>query len=157
MPKFTYTRNETGDFVCPYCEKVVPRTNASTMHYHMKRHEGNLPFKCSTCDYGCLFQRSLDLHRFAKHPQEEGRPTLQRISCPSCPFQTLTKGNCIIHFLRKHCRSEVQEILGENETCLRCGIEFHSNTAFQYHASSCIRIRDTARNELLQNLLTQAA
>ncbi len=155
MTKYTYQRNENGDFTCPHCPKVVPAKNASTMHYHLKRHEGNLPFACKSCDYKCLFQRTLDLHSVSKHPNEKQAQPISTLKCPinGCTFESLTKGNCIIHFMRKHCKPEVAQILSENDTCSRCNLEFQSNTAFQYHATSCIQIQDATKAKMLQTLL----
>lgn len=154
MP-YTYKRNENGDFVCEHCAKIVPKENPSTMHYHLKKHDGNLPFQCSHCDYKCQFQRSLDLHLAAKHPESEQAKKKKMLKCPACEFETLTQGNRIIHFIRKHCRNEVNTVLQENQnglSCKKCKKEFSSSTSFHYHCADCILIKDPERKKMFQSM-----
>ena len=156
MP-YVYKKNENGDFVCEHCGKVVPKENPSTMHYHLKKHDGDLPFQCAHCPYKCQFQRTLDLHLAAKHPESEQAKKKKLLKCPCCEFETLTQGNRIIHFIRKHCRNEVNSVLEEKDnsySCKRCQKVFASSTAFHYHCADCITIKDSQKR---QQLLTMRA
>jgi uncharacterized Zn-finger protein len=75
------------------------------MHYHLKKHEGNLPFACTLCDKQFLHATTLELHRKAQHDKEEER----MFKCPvsGCTFKgTLTRSNLIVHYVRKHKKEE---------------------------------------------------
>jgi KRAB domain-containing zinc finger protein len=149
---FEYIRNEQGLFVCPHCK--VTKTRQNTMHYHLKKHEGKLPFQCSTCKKEFQFQQTLDLHRLAKHCDV----TDKKFKCPfaNCEFQSLTEGNRRIHFLRKHCAEDIQRIQDANNQfqCTACKKSFKSSTAFHYHASSCVNIHDKTRRDMLEKMLS---
>jgi len=124
------------------------------MHYHLKRHADDLPFACKTCDYKCQFQQTLDNHKAAKHPESAEAKKAVMYKCPmdGCAFQTLTQGNRVIHFIRKHCKAEVDQILHENSlSCKICKKTFQSNTSFHYHAASCITLKNTT---LITHLLS---
>ena len=151
---YTYKRDENGLFICPHCPEK--KKNQNTMHYHLKRHDGDLPFECATCKKKFQFQRTLDIHRAAKHKESAEAKTAVFYKCPidGCQFQTLTQGNRIIHYVRKHCKAEVDKILAEeNLGCKVCKKEFQSNTAFYYHASDCIAINDTQRYKFLMQII----
>ena len=138
---FKYNRDENGYCICPHCG--IKKENTSTMSMHRRICEGDLPHECKHCEYKCLSSQRLKDHVAAKHPEtEEGKKTLH-LKCPvdGCTFQTLTNGNRIIHFMRKHCIKYVMNILETSDTtfdCKRCSKKFQSNTAFQYHAAHCI-------------------
>jgi DNA-directed RNA polymerase subunit RPC12/RpoP len=143
--KMTYIRNEQGHYVCPECGAIKAKQN--TMHYHMKTHEGHLPFKCQTCKKEFLHSQTLALHISARHSKNEAN----YITCPSCPFKSLTKSNCIVHFMRRHCEEEVKLFSKNGLTC-SCEKVCNSNTAFLYHISQCIEL-PVEKQQLLQTLL----
>lgn len=130
-----YQRNADGDFVCPFCGKVVPKEKQNTMHYHLKTHAGDLPHKCATCGKGYAQKQSLDLHILWNHQKDKNI-----VECPvkGCGFKATTWANRRIHFLRKHCKAEVSKIHGDGHTCKVCQKSFNSSTAFYYHAGDCI-------------------
>ncbi len=153
---YEYVRNEQGFFVCPHCKITKKRQN--TMHYHLKKHEGKLPFQCSTCKKEFQFQQSLDLHRLSKHCQNS-KEKIPKFKCPSpnCPFESLTEGNLRIHFLRIHCTEDVQRILQHSNDkfcCTACKKSFQSSTAFHYHAASCISIQEKSKRDMLDDLIS---
>ena len=155
MSKTQYQRNADGDFICPHCPKVISKENPSTMHYHLRKHEGNYAYSCKHCEFKSFFQHKLDHHMVAKHSNEAQVPKIPVLKCPfpNCTFQSLTKGNCVIHFMRKHCKQEVDVLLDQNGICRHCGAEFQSNTAFQYHASTCASIQDAPKHTMLRTIL----
>ena len=66
---FEYHYNDNGDLICPHCDKVVPKkenadgtfsARQSTMHYHMKTHEG--PFTCRHCNKEYTHEFNLKQH-----------------------------------------------------------------------------------------------
>lgn len=154
---YTYTKNDTGLFVCPHCGET--KKNQNTMHYHLKRHDNDMAFACKHCDYKCQFQNTLNLHIAAKHPETEVAKNTPILKCPhtGCTFQTLTHGNRIIHFVRKHCKTETSIILQDTDNgleCRSCKKTFSSSTAFHYHAAHCVQVKDSAKLRLLQTLMT---
>ncbi len=151
---FEYTRNEQGLFVCPHCK--VTREKQNTMHYHMKKHEGKLPFQCSTCKKEFQFQQSLELHRLAKHCDI----VKKKCKCPvsDCDFQTHQDGNLRVHFLRKHCMDDIQRILQNTNNmfqCTACKKSFKSSTAFHYHATSCVNIQNKTFRDMLEKMISE--
>ncbi len=155
MVKRVYQRNDNGELMCPHCPFTAAKANASTMHYHVRKHEEKFTHTCQHCEFKTFFQNKLDYHMAAKHPDVKQETQIHALKCPfpNCTFQSLTKGNCLIHFMRKHCKQEVEQLLGQGGTCRNCGQEFQSNTAFQYHASSCIRIPDVPKTTMLRTIL----
>lgn len=143
---FKYIRDESGNCICPHCG--ITKSKTSTMSMHRRICEGDLPHECQHCDYKCLSSQRLKDHVAAKHPTTEEAKAVPHLKCPvdGCTFQTLTGGNRIIHFMRKHCITQVTNILTTTDTtfnCKRCAKIFQSNTAFQYHAAHCITLTDT--------------
>ena len=153
---FKYERNENGDCICPHCGITKPKV--STMSMHRRMCEGDLPHECAHCDYTCLSRQRLVDHMSAKHPNSEEAKRAHLLKCPvdGCTFQTLTIGNRIIHFMRKHCMRQVATILETSNTtfdCKQCSKKFQSNTAFQYHAAHCITLTDVALSANLRTVL----
>jgi uncharacterized Zn-finger protein len=154
--RMIYIRNEHGMFVCPTCG--ITKKNQSTMHYHMKKHEEEMEFKCTKCDKAFIHAQALKIHMDARHGK--GKKTKEH-SCPvrDCPFESGNKGNCRTHFLRMHCAKETAEILDRDmETgtisCTSCGGEFGSLSAFYYHTVMCIELPATdTRAKMLDSLL----
>ena len=137
-----YKRNDAGDFVCPHCDKVVPKEHQNTMHYHMKLHDGELPHKCSYCKSEFQHKGGLDMHKMARHP--ERMKSVEKLECPvdKCPYSSITKANLKIHFLRIHCKTQVNAIKegsGSDIGCKSCKCHFKSSTAYYYHVGACIK------------------
>ena len=146
-----YIKNEQGWFVCPSCNVV--KQNQNTMYYHMKKHEGKLPFECSICKKDFIQKASLELHMLSKH-KDKNVEKVDTFQCPfeGCEFKALTKANRRIHCLRKHFKNEITDIMEENNTCSTCKSSFLSNTAFYYHALGCIRVNEHAKQELIKSI-----
>jgi len=132
---YVYQKNAAGDYVCSVCQ--VTKKNQNTMHYHLKTHEGHLPFECTTCKKEFLHAQTLAVHIAARHSKKEAAA----LKCPLCPHKTLTKANRIIHFMRKHCNEEVHALKIANNTCPTCSKQSNSSTALLYHLSTgCIEL-----------------
>jgi hypothetical protein len=57
----------------------------------------------------------------------------------------LTKGNCVIHFLRTHYQEETDSIMvrdGKVINCNNCDKNFNSSSSFYYHCKDCIDFKD---------------
>ena len=135
-----YTRNEDGDFVCPHCAKVVPKTKQNTMHYHLKKHAGDLPHECDTCGRKFAQRQSLELHIQVRHADMlEDEEDVQKFDCPveGCEFSAHTWANRRIHFFRKHCTKQVKA-LKDGNSCKGCNRTFNSPSAFFYHLGGCL-------------------
>ena len=148
----TYTRNEEGLFVCPDCGAT--KKNQSTMHYHMKKHEEKLNHACKVCKKEFLQKQTLDLHMRSKHPDSDTK----KFKCThdNCDFTSLTKGNCIIHYLRVHYQNEINEIMlkdGNTFSCIQCENEFSSSSSFYYHCKDCIDFKDDKFDKFEEVLL----
>lgn len=143
---FEYMKNDNGDFVCQHCENyVVPHNKQSTMnmHYHAK-HSGDLPHGCNHCTRRFLSRISLEQHIQTNHMDRAVRAeTAETFECPfeGCNYTAYTAGNRRIHFLRKHCAKDVQDIMVKTDTsyqCTECQEIYKSSTAFYYHAGKCL-------------------
>ena len=131
---YVYTKNAEGEYVCPVCK--VTKKNQNTMHYHLKSHEGHLPYTCTTCKKEFLHSQTLAVHVAARHSTGDNS-----LKCPLCPHKTLTKANRIIHFMRKHCTEEIAALKVADHTCPKCTKVCNSSTAFIYHLSTgCLEI-----------------
>jgi uncharacterized Zn ribbon protein len=146
MP-FKYIKDDEGNFVCPHPECGITKKNQNTMHYHMKKHEEQLTHVCKLCKKQFLQKQTLDLHVRSKHPEysSEKDENKNKFSCTfkDCNFTSLTKGNCLIHCLRKHFQNEIKDIMFTDEDtkiiyCNKCTNEFNSSSAFYYHCKGCI-------------------
>jgi len=143
---YTYQKNNNGEYVCHICQAV--KKNQNTMHYHLKRHEGHLPFECSTCKKEFLHAQTLAIHMAARHSDHDAAT----LKCPLCPHKTLTKANRIIHFMRIHCATEIADLKATDHTCPRCSKACNSSTSFIYHLSSgCLEL-SAQKQELLSAL-----
>jgi DNA-directed RNA polymerase subunit RPC12/RpoP len=140
---YIYQKNEAGDYVCSICQAT--KKNQNTMHYHLKTHEGHLPFECKTCKKEFLHAQTLAVHVAARHSKEAAG-----LKCPLCPHKTLTKANRIIHFMRKHCGPEI-EALKAGHRCPKCSKDCNSSTAFLYHLAGCIELGEE-KQKLLEAL-----
>ena len=153
MP-LVYKKNKEGLFVCPHCD--YKKSNQSSMHYHMKKHEEERSHICKTCKKGFLQKQTLELHIRSKHPELKTTEE-KKSSCPfdKCAFTAMTKGNCIIHCLRTHFQEEMKASMNVHEDtkiieCTTCNKEFQSSCSFYYHAKRCFPF-DT-KNEKYQKL-----
>jgi len=144
-----YVRNKNGEFVCPSCSVV--KANQNTMFYHMKKHEGKLPYVCDICSKDFIQKSSLELHKLSKHKEDNNN--LYKCPYPNCQFESIQKANRRIHCLRKHFINEICDI-NDELYCLNCKEEFQSETAFFYHAINCISINcdDKIKNSIVNTL-----
>jgi uncharacterized Zn-finger protein len=121
----------------------------------MKTHEGKLPFECKTCSKQFLHASTLEIHRKAHHHVEHERV----YKCPSegCSFKgALSKGNLVIHYVRRHCHDEITKMLNRTETtfqCKECNKEMKSATAFHYHSVKCLPVLDSVRQKELETII----
>jgi hypothetical protein len=151
---FTYQRDEQGLFVCPHCD--YKKSNQSTMHYHLKKHEEQLSHICKLCKKGFLQKQTLDLHIRSKHPELLKTPDAKKYSCcfDNCTFSSLTKGNMVIHCIRIHFQEEMKDIMKTKENneleCEACRKEFYSSSSFYYHAFQCLSEKNEKRKRLQQ-------
>ena len=145
-----YIKNENGHFVCPNCEVV--KKNQNTMYYHMKKHEGKLPFECDICKKDFVQKSSLELHKLSKHKGSKKEVDTFKCVFDNCEFKSITKANRRIHCLRKHFQESVNTIM-DDKNCIRCNKLFQSQSAFYYHVSSCIQVDDEILNKKLQEIL----
>lgn len=94
----------------------------------------------------------------ARHPEHLEGKNIQKFRCPvdGCEFESITKANRRIHFLRKHCHDAVvkhmKDTVVENKKvieCVCCSEKFNSNTAFHYHIGKCLVDHTVAAHPLL--------
>lgn len=142
MP-YNYQKNAAGLYVCEHCGVTKERQN--TMHYHLKKHEGHLPFQCTHCKKEFLQASTLALHIAARHPNVASTASTATdapppsFGCPCCNHTTLTKANAVLHYLRTHCKEEVKAFQGKHTHALTCGAckkVCNSATAYLYHIAS---------------------
>jgi hypothetical protein len=138
---FKYNKDSNGNFTCPDCKFTT--INQSTMHYHLRNHDGSLTHECKHCDMKFLQKSVLELHIVSKHSDVANKDTYK---CPCCTYSDLRKGNCIIHFTRIHLK-EITDKLKQKSTqdevaveCSECNKSFKSMTMFYYHTSKCIKV-----------------
>ena len=148
-----YIKNDDGYFVCPSCDVI--KKNQNTMYYHMKKHDGKLPFECDICHKDFVQKSSLELHKLSKHKNNSSKNDDITYKCvfPNCDFESITKSNRRIHCLRKHFQKEISQIVGENNSCNSCKKSFQSQTAFYYHVSSCITNLDADKQKMLNLII----
>ena len=140
---YKYIRNEAGEFVCPHCQVV--KKNQNTMHYHMKKHDGELPHECKHCKQRFLLPRILNLHLSAKHADKEKVEVEEQFKCPhdDCDYSSLTKANRRIHYFRVHMKDIISKNVEKNDdayTCKGCNKELNSQTSMYYHIGTCITL-----------------
>jgi hypothetical protein len=153
--RFQYYKNSDGHFVCPICKKVTE--NQHTMHYHYKNKHQNTPKDnmCTVCGKKFIFEKQLQNHMISKHEAKAE----SMICCPArdCAFKSLTKGNCLIHYVREHLRDVIAkyEIPIENTKKIQCGSCMkvcESGTSFKYHISKCLITQKLVEDPLLTQL-----
>jgi hypothetical protein len=138
-----YQKNALGQYMCPHCAYTA--RIQSTMHYHLKKHDGALPHACTHCNQKFLQKSLLDLHISARHEETlEKKQEKFKCPCTGCSYEDFRKGNRLIHFLRVHmkdCTDSLKEKSKESDSviaCKGCLKSFKSVTQFYYHASSCV-------------------
>jgi DNA-directed RNA polymerase subunit RPC12/RpoP len=141
MP-LTYTKNEQEEYVCPECDFTTTKQN--TMHYHLKKHNNALNYKCNKCDKAFIQKQALTLHIAAKHSDADKKEKKFACTFNDCDFKALTKANCIIHSIRMHYQEEcaaISEIQDDNKIgCTECKKTYASASAFYYHAKGCLKL-----------------
>ena len=143
---YQYVRNENGEFVCQHCQVI--KKNQNTMHYHLKKHEGDLPHECKHCKQRFLHLRILNLHIAARHSDEKSDEEQEHFECPhkDCSYSSLTKANRRIHYFRIHMKDIIDKNVKKDDkvyTCLSCNKEMKSQTALYYHVGQCVRLPPT--------------
>ena len=139
--KSKYIRNESGHFTCPHCDKVTERQN--TMFYHLKKHAGDLSYRCTEagCDRAFIQKSGLQQHVAQAHPDvtDKSNPYANHMyTCleENCDHACRMKENLMIHIARKHS----PWIPAYTGSCL-CLKSFASATAYYYHATSCASLQ----------------
>ena len=95
--KFSYKRDSDGHLMCNECDfKPKPTTkhpkgNPSTLHYHLKSHEGNFAFECKTCKKSFLQKLTLTNHILSRHPELNEKIVTFNCPEPNCEFKSITK------------------------------------------------------------------
>jgi hypothetical protein len=137
-----YHKNESGEFLCQHCQYTAH--NQSTMHYHLKKHEGALPHSCKHCDARFLQKSLLDMHIKSRHSETLEHKETFKCPCNGCAYEDLRKGNRLIHFVRVHLKDLTDSLKCKptDESCIAsckvCSQNFKSLTQFYYHASKCV-------------------
>lgn len=114
---------------CPLCPYLTPLR--STMVQHMGAvHRADLEgkpltgkFKCEDCDFSCLFECQLKIHRIRKHNKE--RP----FKCNECEYSAVLKADLDKHISIKH-RFERPYM------CEVCGFRSQSQGGYNRHKRS---------------------
>ena len=141
-----YTKNESGDYICPHCPKYTAK-RMNTMLYHMKKHAGEYPHECKYCDCKFNFYKPLEYHIQSKHPEYVKKEQTPSFKCPcaSCSYCAATDRDRKVHFVRKHCKDQLSNLLQKSETkfmCSQCSREFNSRDMFCYHAVDCLNKKE---------------
>lgn len=170
-PSRNYLRDGSGHLYCDKCDfkpKATdkhPNGNPSTMHYHLKKHDGDFTYICNTCKKGFLHKQPYENHIVSKHSNEATttRNNVTMFECPesTCVFKSLTKANCRIHFIRKHCPEIISKYCKTEKNidtdlvfeCLQCNNNFKSHTAMLYHVGQCLSDNNVKINQLLTDML----
>jgi hypothetical protein len=139
-----YVKNTDGNYVCQHCQFTAH--NQSTMHYHLKKHDGALPHPCKHCDARFLQKSLLDMHVKSRHAETLEEKQTFKCPCKGCSYEDIRKGNRLIHFVRVHLKDCVESLKcnPSEDTmvagCKSCQQNFKSLTQFYYHASKCVTL-----------------
>jgi len=147
VKKMKYERNEKGEYICSHegCGFTAKPKNASTMHYHMKKHMGALTHVCD-CGKAFVQKSGLQQHHIQIHG-DGGR----FYDCPWCEHSCKMKPNLLIHIGRKHGSEWIRPMIQENTdhgSCTECKKTFTSVTAYYYHAVQCFTPPDIVAEKL---------
>ncbi len=154
-----YTKNADGEFTCPHCEYTA--RIQSTMHYHLKKHEGTLPHVCKHCDMRFLQKSYLDMHVKSRHADTLEKKDTFKCPCNNCGYEDIRKSNRRIHFVRVHLKPLVDAIKTKTSvegcvaSCSECNQSFKSMTQFYYHSAGCIK--PTEQHPLYNDWMTVRA
>ncbi len=132
--KMTYTRNEKGEFVCPYEGCGVTKARQNTMFYHMKKHAGNMNYVCDVPGCGKAFIQKSGLQQHVLQAHSGDAPEWQ---CPCCDHVARVKSNLMIHVARMHGSGWIPHPGTGESSCTGCKRSFSSATAYYYHAIQC--------------------
>ena len=141
---FEYKKNESDEYVCHHCNFTAKYQ--STMHYHLKKHEGALPHPCKHCDARFMQKSLLDLHIRSRHSKTLEKKDMFECPHEGCEYKDLRKGNRLIHFIRTHLTDIVKHLKlpskdqGCVASCKSCTKSFKSLSQFYYHASNCVTV-----------------
>jgi len=135
---YTYQKDANNLYVCMACKFTC--LNQNTMHYHYKTHDIKKDHTCTHCAKDFISRQALERHNESKHE----RPKTV-YGCKLCKFESGSKGNCQIHYIRMHCKKEVSKYLDEEEgvNCKLCNKSFNSLTSYYYHAFDCLKIEES--------------
>ena len=132
-----YTKNESGEFVCEYCEKTSP--NQSTISEHISRihpkESGRQqdPFECPLCLK--LFNSSSIREQHIQNKHEN-----QRKLCVAsgCSYEGKCNASLRTHYVRKHMNynSLITYRSDDIAMCNNCSTCMKPSTAI-YHISTC--------------------
>jgi hypothetical protein len=156
-----YKRDSEGHYLCDKCGYRTPSKHMSTMHYHMKKHTNDFPYECSICKCGFAQKQTLHNHMKARHP-EQLKEKENPFKCPiqNCPFESITKGNCLIHCARRHNSELVDSQLtiqvAEGKKiyhCECCTKDFKSPTAYYYHILKCLNTFQLLDTNVFETLM----
>ena len=134
---YKYQKNEQGEYVCPHCEQTRKKQN--TMHYHLQRHEGTMPYACSMKDCTKKFYQkyALDEHVKLHH---SSKPVEASIKCPwsDCTNTFHKKEHCRVHIARNHLKDYLAPLIEKKKgskihTCTTCKKDYNSYPAILYH------------------------
>ena len=139
-----YNKTESGEYICHHCQFTAK--NQSTMHYHLKKHEGPLPHPCKHCSARFMQKSLLELHIRSRHSETLEKKDTFKCPCGECDYEDIRKGNRNIHFIRIHLR-DILDKLNDTPTepncmiaCKECKHNFKSMTQFFYHAIDCVKV-----------------
>jgi hypothetical protein len=138
-----YIKNAEGQFICPHCDYTA--RIQSTMHYHLKKHEGALPHACKHCDSKFLQKNLLELHIRSRHKETIKSQETFKCPCNDCDYEDMRKGNRLIHFVRVHLKDLTEALKNKTDaegcitSCSCCNKSFKSMTQFYYHAAGCVK------------------
>ena len=163
-----YKRDDSGHLLCERCgfkpkaTVTHPFGNPSTMHYHMKKHINDFPYECSICKSGFPQKQNLVNHMKARHP-DHLKEKENMFKCPinGCKFQSITKGNCLIHCARRHYSDLVESHLeisldgaGKVYHCSCCSAKEYKNaTGFYHHILKCLITFGHMNNDEVESLV----
>lgn len=139
-----YARGPDGEYLCPYCPFTAKSKNPSTMHYHIKKHEGIKNYKCAECDQSFIQRSGLTQHIALIHSD----CLSGEIKCPYCSVCTArTKANLFIHIGRVHGDGWIPRVSGSGPcVCDGCGKVCQSSGAYYYHAVKCFECPEYPEN-----------
>ena len=165
---FDYKKDETGHLLCERCgfkpkaTKCHPKGNPSTMHYHMKKHMNDFPYECLVCKTGFPQKQNLINHMKARHPEQlKEKENMFRCPIDGCSFQSISKGNCVIHCARRHYTALVENHLELKQVgstkvyhCACCsGKDYKNPTGFYHHILKCLIGFGHIKTEEIQSIL----